>query len=288
MLVRPGALAVLVALLVVAVAACGGGSDSPDSSGVASSAPAPSEERSPRPAASPVVVPSAVASPAEASSPATPADALPAPVAGQLVTCGFGGFPAADLEAVGEDQDDDDPAAAALRTYIAGARPVADWIPERGYFEVLRTPDLVLWVNRNTDGPVQGVARRDSDGWRGDVAGCQQPMAVTQGTVPAAWALAEEPDPAATQLAVLATAPECAGGEPTGDRLRPPQVVETVASVRITFTADPLPPGSYDCLGHPPTPAVVRLAAPLGDRTLLDGGTIPPRPAGVGEEALHR
>lgn len=288
MLVRPGALAVLVALLVVAVAACGGGSDSPGSSGVASSAPAPSEERSPRPAASPVVVPSAVASPAEASSPATPANALPAPVAGQLVTCGFGGFPAADLEAVGEDQDDDDPAAAALRTYIAGARPVADWIPERGYFEVLRTPDLVLWVNRNTDGPVQGVAEQTDGTWSATVAGCQQPEAVTQGTVPVIWALASEPDPAATEVDVLAASRECSGGVATGDRLRPPEVVETDESVTITFVADPLPPGSYGCPGTQPTPITVQLAAPAGDRALLDGGTIPPEPVGIGEGGLYR
>lgn len=210
------------------------------------------------------------------------------PPPGQLVTCGYGGFPAADLDAVGEDQDDADPAAAALRAYIARARPVADWIPERGYFEVLRTPDLVLWINRNADGLVQAIAQLGDVGWTATVAGCQNPESVTEGTVPATWAFAELPDPQATVLRVLATSRECSGGAPTGDRLRPPEVVETADSVTITFTADPLPPGAYDCLGSPPTSATVQLAAPLGDRAVFDGGTIPPRPAEFGQEGLQR
>jgi len=188
----------------------------------------------------------------------------------------------------GQDQDDDGPAAAALRDYIAGARPVADWIPQDGYLEVLRTPDLVLWVNRNADGPVQGVARRVADGWDATVSGCQHPLTVTQGTVPVVWALAEMPDPQATMLRVLATSRECASGMATGDRLRPPEVAETDDAVTITFTADPLPPGGYDCQGVPPTHATVQLAAPLGDRELLDGGTLPPHPAGFGQEGLYR
>ena len=36
--------------------------------------------------------------------------------------------------------------------------------------------------------------------------------------------------------------------------------------------------GSRDCQGSPPTPATVDLAEPLGQRTVLDGGTEPAAP----------
>ncbi len=281
---------------VLAVAAatllgCSGGEGAAPPSRLVSPSLSPSPEPAASSPATPAGTPPSAPSPepaASVSSAPSPATAAAAPVAAQLVTCGYGGFPAADLEAVGEDQDDDDPAAAALRDHIAGARPIADWIPEHGYFEVLRTPDLVLWINRNVDGPVQGVAQRREGSWSATVHGCQQPESVTEGTVPVIWALASEPDPAAIELDVLATSRECAGGEATGDRLRPPEVVETGESVTITFVADPLPPGTYTCPGSEPTPVTVQLAAPVGDRALLDGGTIPPEPAGIGEGGLYR
>jgi hypothetical protein len=58
--------------------------------------------------------------------------------------------------------------------------------------------------------------------------------------------------------------------------------------VTITFVADPLPPGAYGCPGTEPTPVTVQLAAPVGERALLDGGTLPPTPARIGPGALYR
>jgi hypothetical protein len=51
--------------------------------------------------------------------------------------------------------------------------------------------------------------------------------------------------------------------------------------VTITIGVRPLEvaPGTLlNCGGPPGTPASVRLSEPLGDRTLLDGGRVPPAP----------
>ena len=46
--------------------------------------------------------------------------------------------------------------------------------------------------------------------------------------------------------------------------------------VLVTFGVRPLP-GDQECPGNPPTPVLVVLPGPLGDRQLLDGATLPPR-----------
>jgi hypothetical protein len=41
------------------------------------------------------------------------------------------------------------------------------------------------------------------------------------------------------------------------------------------FAVRPLP-GGQDCPSNPPTRVTIDLGQPLGDRTLLDGGRLPP------------
>jgi hypothetical protein len=45
----------------------------------------------------------------------------------------------------------------------------------------------------------------------------------------------------------------------------------------VTYGVRPKP-GNQECPSNPPTPAMLLLEGPLGDRTLLDGGTFPAAP----------
>jgi hypothetical protein len=78
-------------------------------------------------------------------------------------------------------------------------------------------------------------------------------------------------------LDVLVLEQECAGGETAEGRIRAPDIRADDALVVVAFVVevrtDPL-----TCPDNPPTPAVLELPEPLGDRALLDGVTDPPRP----------
>jgi hypothetical protein len=76
------------------------------------------------------------------------------------------------------------------------------------------------------------------------------------------------PDDDTTTLHLLATERDCASGQPMGDRLLGPQIVETDKSVLIAFAAITI---SGDCPSNPATPVTVELPSPLGGRRLRDG-----------------
>jgi hypothetical protein len=93
----------------------------------------------------------------------------------------------------------------------------------------------------------------------------------------AAWQL----DPAAgaltrssTEIAVLVNEIDCASGEAPGERLHDPIVFELEDRVVLAFVVDPLE-GDQECPGNPSVPVVVELAEPLGDRPILDAGSLP-------------
>lgn len=96
----------------------------------------------------------------------------------------------------------------------------------------------------------------------------------------ATWALDPafpSPDAASTELHVLVWERSCSGGSPTTGRMSPPFVEYTATTATITIGVRPLT-GAQTCPGPPGTPALVRLPEPLGPRTLLDGGRVPPAP----------
>ena len=88
------------------------------------------------------------------------------------------------------------------------------------------------------------------------------------------WDIDPQQRPLATQASfpVLVSRLGCAGGE-TGEVLEP-EVVEREDEVVVSFSVEPLPAGDYTCLGNRPVAHPVRLAAPLGDRRLLDGSCL--------------
>jgi hypothetical protein len=76
---------------------------------------------------------------------------------------------------------------------------------------------------------------------------------------------------------ILVTENACAGGRPATGRVEEPLVVREEGRVQVAMFVRPLD-GPATCPTNPPTPYTLRLDDPLGDRTLADGGTIPPRP----------
>lgn len=112
--------------------------------------------------------------------------------------------------------------------------------------------------------------------WDGSFRGdeCVLETVIPDGLHRVDWTLdPSEPEPTAesTILKLWATEQECVGGQAMGDRLRPPELVETDEAVMIAMVADaPAPPGGT-CQGNPHEVVAIELSGPLGDRRLIDG-----------------
>ena len=114
--------------------------------------------------------------------------------------------------------------------------------------------------------------------WAGSVSGegCELESVLPSNLNRVEWILdPASPDPISdsTTVNLLATERECASGQPMGDRLLPPTVVETDEAVLITMAATPPPGDAFTCQGNPSQPVTVNLASALGDRELLEGST---------------
>jgi hypothetical protein len=101
----------------------------------------------------------------------------------------------------------------------------------------------------------------------------------------APWEPAPDADltPAATSIEVLVNERACASGTSAEGRIAPPTVEYGPDTVTITLAVIPVT-GGADCPGNPDTPFTVELDEPLGDRTLLDGGTSPPSSPSLDEQ----
>lgn len=109
-------------------------------------------------------------------------------------------------------------------------------------------------------------------GW----GGCEVTPALPAGVT---WAEITVPpeglDRAATSLTLDVGERSCASGRDPEPFLREPFVVEDEDSVVVSWTTEAAQ-GAQTCVGVAPIPQQVSLAAPLGDRALLDGRTWPP------------
>lgn len=120
-----------------------------------------------------------------------------------------------------------------------------------------------------------------SKGSGGGGSPCEPVALLPEGLSAVEWALDASypaPAPGDTVLHVLVNRIECSGGQPVGDALVGPEVVERDGEVLVAFAAEALPSGSYTCQGTAPTPAEVMLDEPLPAGTIVDGRFLPPRP----------
>jgi len=94
----------------------------------------------------------------------------------------------------------------------------------------------------------------------------------------ASWALDPafpDPVPETTELHILVWERACSGGVQIVGRMAPPVIEYAAATLTVTMRVRPLT-GFQTCPLGPGTPALVHLAEPLGERTLLDGDGDPP------------
>lgn len=226
-----------------------------------------------------------VSGPTEAPVPVDPATVdLFAVDDDDLVTCHAFTFPLSGLDAPADLLDSDDPLAEALRAEIPNMDPGNDELSEMGWRVLVRDEAEALLAAG--DPPSVFVVMNPEGGrWRVSQSGFGEPCvprrAAPEGVEAVTWSLDPahpEPGPDATELHVLVTGSACSGGEPLGDRLIGPQVEVTDDEVAVAFAASPLPAGAYTCQGNPPDVVVVQLDEPVGDRTIVDGFDLPPRP----------
>ena len=209
-----------------------------------------------------------------------------------LVSCSGPAFPRQALSGPVGAEGLDDPAAEALRALLNEPGLDPGMLPDAGWRLVRRdATSAVFTADSNADSaaieagepPLWVVGVTSSGGlWKADGFGQCNPQVELGGGIHAGrWAPdPNQPPPArdASQLRVIVEEIECSSGQPPGDRVLPPLIDYAPDAITIVAQLQDLPPGGYDCQGAPGTPVVFELAAPIGDRMLLDGVHFPALP----------
>ena len=81
-----------------------------------------------------------------------------------------------------------------------------------------------------------------------------------------------DPNPNSNTIELLLKERNCVGGEPIGDRLIGPEILETPTAVYVAFGAFSWTERS-SCPGNPSMPFAVELETPLAGRVIIDGRT---------------
>ena len=211
-----------------------------------------------------------------------PGGGLPANV---IVGCGRSGpeFPLAALDSTEAlDQAAYEFVAAAMAPFLESEEGVF-W-PQEGW-RILHEAEaevLVVHMADAPDGPavsfMEVELRNGAWRWAGSQAGgpCELTTTHPPGLNAVEWRLdpAFEVGPNSADIPLLATEVECVSGQPMGNRLLTPQILETADTVYITLAAIPPEGDSQTCPGNPERSLVVSLTDPLADRDLKDGTQI--------------
>lgn len=196
-----------------------------------------------------------------------------------LVWCAGETFPYAGLSnPVGAEDADTEPAAA-LRAFLETRRGLNP--PQNGWRLVAEFPDKVLFGNGRPP-KLFGVRviRADDGAWRFDgYASCRKLLRVRGGLPASPWKLrpGTKLSKRTRVLRLLVEEDNCASGMSAKGRIQSPLVRYRRRSVRLAFFIRPLT-GLATCPSNPPTPYRLRLRSPLGNRRLLDAGTVPASP----------
>lgn len=225
-----------------------------------------------------------------ASSPPVGTEAPSAsPAFGDLAfTCGVFPFAPALLTAPARnDQLLANPAAAALRAQLAQSGPDADFLPDTGWTMVGMDASSAEFVTLGGDLGMKSVSvSNDSGAWRvtgwGD---CRPQLVLPAGIGNASWTWGGpgSPGPDTQMFDALVTERDCASGQSSQGRIVGPEVVNSGNTVLVVFGVRSLGgPGSINgipivqtCQSNPSTRVTVDLGQPLGNRALLDGGSLP-------------
>lgn len=180
----------------------------------------------------------------------------------------------------GKDEQVNDPAAAALRTHLADVGSEIDFLPDTGWHRTGMDARVAEFATVGGDLGMKVVSLENGvNGWK--VAGwgdCQPRLELPAGLGSAEWAFdPAQPKPgAATQVFdAMVLEMSCNSGQPADGRIVGPQIVKTADTVLVIFAVRPRP-GAQSCPSNPSTRIRVDLGEHLGQRTLLDGGRLPP------------
>lgn len=263
----------LLGVIVLSMAACGGGPGSSDQPGSAPSTTSTSTTAAPETTTS---LSPEVVSGGELDVIVPPGDdgSLPADL---WIGCWSGPyFQVSDLEVIEPLAAADPGIAEAIDPFLSSGE--GEFWPQDDWLILRETDDDVLLVHRGSDGlAFMNVSRVDGEWtWSGSQMGgpCPLHYAVPEGLNAVDWVLAPSSlplDPTATSLDILATERECVSGQEMGDRLLEPQVVMTANELRVVLAAEPPPGEFFECPGNPETPVTVELPQPLGDREVVEG-----------------
>lgn len=113
--------------------------------------------------------------------------------------------------------------------------------------------------------------------WRPEGWGQCRIEVEAEGYGDAHWILDRDlaPDPGSTTLEIEIMEQDCANGEAPVGREILPVIIEAEDAASITIFVEPVEGGAA-CPSNPWHPMLVTLEAPLGDRTLFDGASVPP------------
>jgi hypothetical protein len=207
-----------------------------------------------------------------------------------LLTCGGRPFPSSSLEAPTGAENEPGPEFDALRWTIATFHEA---FPESGTWTwqlAGRDDAEANFLSRPASGTgppdwfwIEVTA--DGSGWKpGSMGTCELRVVLSTEFGPASWALNPafgSPSADTTELQILVWERACSSGSPATGRMSAPVIDYGADTVTITIGVRPLqvePGAGLSCPMPPGTPASVRLSEPLGERTLLDGGVLPPAP----------
>lgn len=180
----------------------------------------------------------------------------------------------------GDAEQGSSPKATALRQLLE--LHDAQWMPRTGWVEVAANENKATFISKGEAGDFyNAIITRDSGPWSASGWGGCTPRAEIVGGSIVEWSLdptAPDPTPDDTIVAALINEIACHSFKEPTDRMREPNVMYEADRVLVVLTADPLR-GFQTCPGTAPVPFELELPGPLGDRTLYDAGTYPPRPA---------
>jgi hypothetical protein len=218
-----------------------------------------------------------------------PLDIIAAPGSDPLVTCDqIGPMPLSVWEDPPLASEVDHPAAAALEAWLTSAGddlpPEIGGLPGWPWLAPAVAEDRAIFVQRG-DAVLTTLTFTLEDGvwlWAGSSMAqrdCDLRVALPEGLgqVDLSIDRRNPPSPDDTVLRLRVSERACASGRPPGDRLLDPQVIETDDQILLGFVVVEQV-GGQECPGNPRVRVTVELASPLGDRTIVDGTTVPPRP----------
>ncbi len=199
------------------------------------------------------------------------------------LTCGGPTFPASGLNATTGAEKLSGPEFDALRATLAATASefpgASGWSWRLALKDATDAVFLAQTDAFDPDGWVAVELSAGPNGWQpGSIGQCNLRVVLLDGYGPASWALNPAfpaPNADTTTLEILVWEDACSSAAPTTGRMSAPVIEYGASSVTITLGVRPLS-GPQTCPLGRGTPASLRLSQPLGSRSLLDGGTVPP------------